>query len=113
MEFMTNDKYVFHNLTSPDPGYYYVAVFIAYTDPKFNAITQQGKFDIFFCKTYFHSSFVLFFLFRIGMASAYDFKTALITFTFHFKGFSFIHKLKYFVLQSRMVLENSDCCQYN
>lgn len=31
------------NLTSPDPGNYFVAAFLPWSDPKDGAITQQGR----------------------------------------------------------------------
>ncbi|CAH1976080.1 unnamed protein product [Acanthoscelides obtectus] len=42
IEFMTDNKDQYINLTSPYPGWYYVAVFLSYVNPKFSAITQQG-----------------------------------------------------------------------
>ncbi|CAG9835409.1 unnamed protein product [Diabrotica balteata] len=41
-EIQTNKKEQFINMTSPDPGSYFVVAFLAYQDPKYNAISQQG-----------------------------------------------------------------------
>ncbi|XP_057664306.1 post-GPI attachment to proteins factor 6 [Diorhabda carinulata] len=41
-EIQTNKKEKFINITSPDPGSYFVIAFLAYQDPKYNAISQQG-----------------------------------------------------------------------
>lgn len=44
LEFQSDKKAVYINITSPDPGSYYIATFLAYTDPKYNQIKQQGKY---------------------------------------------------------------------
>lgn len=38
----TNKKEVYINLTSPDPGTFYAAVFLSYEDPRLKQISQQG-----------------------------------------------------------------------
>lgn len=43
LEFLSDKKAVYFNITSPDPGSYYVITFLSYTDPKYNHIKQQGK----------------------------------------------------------------------
>nr|CAI5849457.1 unnamed protein product [Callosobruchus analis] len=42
IEFMTDNKEQYINVTSPYPGWYYVAVFLSYVNPEFSPITQQG-----------------------------------------------------------------------
>ncbi|XP_030763329.1 post-GPI attachment to proteins factor 6 [Sitophilus oryzae] len=42
VEFQTDREEVYVNITSPDPGVYYAAVFLAYEDPRFKQISQQG-----------------------------------------------------------------------
>lgn len=42
LEFQTDNKEVYINLTAPDPGAYYAAAFLAYEDPRYRKISQQG-----------------------------------------------------------------------
>lgn len=44
LEFQSDKKEIFINITSPDPGSYYIATFLSYSDPKHNQIKQQGMF---------------------------------------------------------------------
>lgn len=43
IEFLSDKKDNYLNISSPDPGFYYAATFLSYSDPKYNKITQQGK----------------------------------------------------------------------
>lgn len=42
-DFQTDKKELYINVSSPEPGSYYAATFLSYTDPRHNAITQQGE----------------------------------------------------------------------
>ncbi|XP_066249341.1 post-GPI attachment to proteins factor 6 [Euwallacea similis] len=42
IEFLTDQKKSYINITSPDPGIYYAATFLAYEDPRYGKISQQG-----------------------------------------------------------------------
>ncbi|XP_060529271.1 post-GPI attachment to proteins factor 6 [Cylas formicarius] len=42
LEFFTNRKEHYINISAPDPGIYYVASFLSYSDPRYRALTQQG-----------------------------------------------------------------------
>ncbi|KAJ8970061.1 hypothetical protein NQ317_012036 [Molorchus minor] len=42
LEFLSDKTEHYINITSPDPGSYYATTFLSYTDPRYNAITQQG-----------------------------------------------------------------------
>lgn len=53
LEFHSDKKAAYVNITSPDPGSYYVATFLSYSDPKYNQIKQQGKY----LNNIFHSLF--------------------------------------------------------
>lgn len=45
-EFQTDKTDVYINISSPEPGSYYAATFLSYTDPRQNAITQQGEYKL-------------------------------------------------------------------
>ncbi|XP_066157231.1 post-GPI attachment to proteins factor 6 [Euwallacea fornicatus] len=42
IEFLSDEKKSYINITSPDPGMYYAATFLAYEDPRYEKISQQG-----------------------------------------------------------------------
>ncbi|KAK5648585.1 hypothetical protein RI129_003477 [Pyrocoelia pectoralis] len=42
LKFTSNKSFHFINITSPYSGFYFASAFIAYTDPRLSAITQQG-----------------------------------------------------------------------
>lgn len=43
LEFLSDKKAVYINITSPDPGFYYAITFLSYSDPRYNQIKQQGN----------------------------------------------------------------------
>lgn len=46
LEFQTDKKESYINISSPEPGTYYAATFLAYEDPRYRKISQQGLYII-------------------------------------------------------------------
>lgn len=51
LQFLSDKKPHYVNLTSPRTGYYYATAFLPYSNPQSEAITQAGKLDNIICST--------------------------------------------------------------
>ncbi|KAH1006200.1 post-GPI attachment to proteins factor 6 isoform X1 [Dendroctonus ponderosae] len=54
LEFLTDQKQSYINVSSPEPGMYFAAIFLAYEDPRFQKISQQGLTQS--CRAYIDAS---------------------------------------------------------